>query len=1184
MPKKTLFPGSECTSCSKEMHSSFNTIIRSIAKTAILPVLLLGIFKAGTASGAGPEQQLTWGVNSVVLKPSLDRAVSLDDLLADRKHTLVLDRFYRVGGVSRPATPTECRVAYSSDSLFVVIRSKEKDMSFPVSEKFFPNTNREANWKLLKGSPGGCDSWPPFPDEVDFFVQPDPASPSYYQFTAIPDGSTFACNRMLPADSNIVPDEAAANRNSSVRVTKISDYEGSVIKKADEWVTFFKIPWAAIGGKPNSHFGLLPIRTRWRDGEFSSPAAIDFEEWLPVDLMIEAHFAGEPATQSQKTTLCRLPSGTLRWQRPAVTPYPNIETRREIWRMESSLATPTDAENLGQRLYLTQSWMDLMTQEGFTALPRAWGILTNNLTLAFFREKVNGALQHNDVARACQLVDNYLAQLDRMSRWWYADGSPGDILETEWEPVENADSVETKDNVLLIHCQAKGHQMDLHLALPKTGGVRIFTDDQGYFKPDEILPLNISRKAETYSIKAGNGRVVVSQKPFSVTFYDATGKEVTRIAAHNLAFRFDPAGKIIAVDFRNHLDSHESIYGFGEKYDHFNQHGNTLTLWGTDDWVGNGLGLRNTTYKLVPVIHSSKGYTMFDDSSYRLRADIGHTVADQFRITQPGPIFDFYFWIGTPMEALQSYTALTGRVPLPPKWVFEPWMGRGGGAWQAGPLHNPVAQEEETYNKFAALDIPHSAIYAEGPSANSPELNQFMAAHNIKVLGYFMPAVRRQESLMPELKPEDLPILHCGNPDVTRELTYVDFTNPEAKELCRRDLKGALDLGVAGSMVDFGDMVPDDASFHDGKRGDEMHNFYSYAYHHTISELYREKRGNDFILYGRAAAPGTQHWVGQFAGDHPSDFDGLRAVLTGAMNLCACGFSTWGSDLGGYFGLPEPAVYMRWFQFGCFSPMMRPHGKATRDPWDFSDEAVTNYKFLAWTRENLLNYIYNAASVAHETGLPIMRSMPVSFPKESQLASVGDQYMFGGDLLVAPVLNEDTFRTISFPSGVWTSLWDGKTISGPVEQKISAPVDTIPVYLRPGAVVPVQFARELKFGRSMTGGRVSALIVTPPQGNETVSVLNEQGKAANVSVRATSHACSWKWEDRPETEYLLVYGASGNAVVRVDGKALPLLSGNETNSSAGWAADPAGNRLVIHLPPDQSKTARTVEVNFNGSR
>jgi alpha-glucosidase (family GH31 glycosyl hydrolase) len=608
--------------------------------------------------------------------------------------------------------------------------------------------------------------------------------------------------------------------------------------------------------------------------------------------------------------------------------------------------------------------------------------------------------------------------------------------------------------------------------------------------------------------------------------------------------------------------------------------------------VGNGLGLRNTTYKLVPVIHSSKGYMIFDDSSYRLRADVGVADAHEFRITQPGPIFDYYFWVGTPKHSLESYTALTGTPPLPPKWVFEPWMGRGGGAWAAGPLHNAVAEETNTYFHFAALDIPHSAIYAEGSSANSPFLNEFMAAHNIKVLGYFMPAVdgsrfgggSRIQSLMPELKPDELPRLNCGDPGLTRQLGYVDFTNPHALELIRRDLKHALDLGNAGSMVDFGDLVPDSAVFYNGKRGAEMHNFYSYEYHKTVSEYYRERRGDDFILYGRAATPGDQHWVGQFAGDHSSNFDGLKAVLTGALNLCACGFSTWGSDLGGYFGLPEPAVYMRWIEFGCFSPIWRPHGKATRDPWYFGDAAVASYKYDAWVRENILNYTCNAAAVSHDTGIPIMRSMPLSFPGEQSVAPVRDQYMFGDYLLVAPVLNEDTSRTVLFPAGAWTGLWDGKTVSGPAKLDVSAPLDTIPVYLKQGAVVSVQLDKALRFGESMTPGRVNALVVTPPKKTETVSILNGKGELANVPVQTMDNGgFGWVLENLPDMNYVIVYGISNAGTVKLDGEVVPAQTGVAFDQMApGWEADTAGNRLIVRLPdtaPGQTRPPATVEVD-----
>ncbi|MGA9060825.1 MAG: TIM-barrel domain-containing protein, partial [Terracidiphilus sp.] len=675
------------------------------------------------------------------------------------------------------------------------------------------------------------------------------------------------------------------------------------------------------------------------------------------------------------------------------------------------------------------------------------------------------------------------------------------------------------------------------------------------------------------------------QKPFSVSFHDAAGNTVTQIGAGDLAFQFGPDGGILAIDFKNRLAPDEVIYGFGEKYERFNQNGSVLTLWGADDWLGNGEGLANTTYKPLPIFHSSKGYMVFDNSSYRLRADVGKADPSQYRITQQGPIFDFYFWTGAPEKILQSYTALTGRVPLPPKWVFEPWMGGREGAFETDQEQHAMALEESV-TRFARLDIPHSAAPAR---TGSPGLNQFLAARGIRMLGYFYPVIPlvEQQRLMPELKQSELPILRNASGTIVPDPddNYIDFTNPNALELCRRALREALDLGQAGGMADYGDMTPDGAVFYDGQRGAEMHNFYYYQYQRTVGEVYQEKRGNDFILYGRGAAPGTQRWMGQFAGDHPANFDGLKHVLTGALNLCACGYSLWGSDIGGYFGYPQPAVYMRWFQFGLFSPLMRPHGTAPREPWYFGEAAVTNYKLLAWTRENILNYTYNAAAIAHQTGLSMIRSMPVAFPNEPQIAAVQDQYMFGPDLLVAPVVNEDTFRTVLFPSGVWTGLWDGKTVSGPAQLKVSAPLDTIPVYLKPGAVMPVQLSRELQFGRSMTSSRVDALVVTCPNGDESVSLLNARGEAAKVAVQSKPGGFGWTLKNLPEMSYLLVYGATAASAVRVDGKVLAKVTTSEPGSMPiGWESDLAGNRLVISLPSrqvEQGAPTTEIEVDFN---
>lgn len=1139
---------------------------------------------AGGSDGGKPGEaeahsRFTWGVNAATLKAAWNGVPGVNDLLLDHEHTLVLDQFYRVGGENLPATPTECRLGYNDSALFVLFRCAEPDMAFPYAS-LDPNWWREANWHSLPGLPSGPRaSWPPYPDEVDFLIQPDPGKPSYYQFAATLQGLKFGSNRVLSSNASIPPDQEAYARTSSASVSNLHSFKAEVIRKAAEWLVQFQIPWQTLGGRPKSYFGFLPMRTRWRSGEFSSPVALAINECLPVDLLIETHFSCAAHVEGAHNALCRLPSGTLRWQRPALETYPDPETLQRIWRMESALRTPTDQKSLSERLFLAQRWMDLMRQEGFVPVPRASEVFTPDLVLALCRQKVNAALQARDHSSAFQLLDTYLGKLDKISRWWYADGSPGDIRKKQWTSITRLTSLEVKDNVLMMRGAAGAHEVDLHLALPTTGGVRIYSNNEGYWRPVDLVPLKCDPTSNPCSIKTATGNILVRQNPFSISLHDTGGKEVVQIQSNSLAFRFSAAGEVLATDFHHPLAAREAIYGFGERYDNFNENGKVFTLWGTDGWIDHSLGPANTTYKPLPVFHSSNGYMAFSNSSYRLRADIGKTDPGRYRLTQQGSVFDYYFWIDTPQRCLQSYTALTGRPPVPPKWAFAPWIGRGGGAWASGRLHNAVAEEKSVTTRYAELDIPHSAIYAEGPSALSPALHEFMNTRGIRVLGYFMPAIgpARQKSLLPDVNPSQLPILHCGTPDLTRALGYIDFTNPNANQLCQRALQPALDLGEVGSMVDFGDMTPDSARFYDGQRGAEMHNFYYYGYQRTISEVFRKKRGSDFILFARGAAPGTQGWVGQFAGDHPGNFNGIRHVLTGALNLCACGYSTWGSDIGGYFGFPQPAVIMRWYQLGCFSPLMRPHGTAPRDPWYFGEAAVTNNKFLAWTRMNLLNYIYSAAVTAHDTGLPIMRSMPTAFPGEPDISAVGDQYMFGPDLLVAPVTNEDVFRTITFPYGVWTSLWDGKTASGPSKIRVDAPLNTIPVYLRPGAVLAVQLDPQLQFGASMSSGRVEALIVTFPKENERALFVNRRGEKARAVAHRSTGGFSWRVDNVPEAEYLMVYGSTSASSITVAGAVLDkVAAANFREMPAGWMADRKNNRLVIRLPHAKGETSNPV--------
>jgi len=1135
---------------------------KTIGFFIFISLLLCAIFNARAEAPI-------WGVNALTLRPDYSYTPALGDVLTNTKNTVFMNRFYCAGGAGRARAGTECRVACDTNGLIIVFRCAEPDLSFPA-------TNRNANWYSLLDTPSDQDS--SFPDKVDLFIRPDPRGPACYQFTATLAGLKLGCEQGAAATDSRDEDDTGHGQN---RLRKISDFAATISRGTNEWTVFMSVPWQTIGGKPRDSFGLLPVRTRWRDGEVSSPVAFDFIERQPMDLFIETHFSGGATVSAADSSLCRLPSGVLRWQRPALLTYPDAKTVQAIWQMEQSLNKPTSAQNFAQRLWLSQRWTDLLALEGFNFRLGRGSIVTDDLSPFAIRRRVNDLLQKGETSSAWRRLDGYLHQLDIVSRKWFADGSPGDIA--EWTPVTRIDGFETDGSILSFECVAGGYSVNLHLALPESGGFRLYGDQQGYFKPGQLLPLTIVPFAESFSIAASSGKIVVSQDPFAVSFYDTNGNLVTRIGPNDLAFRFGPAGRILAVDFKNNLEPNEVVFGFGERYDHFDEKGNVLTLWGMDDWMGNTIGLMNETYKPIALFHSSKGYTVFDNSTYRLRADIGKTDSKRYRLTQQGPIFDYYFWVGSPESAIKSYTELTGKPILPPKWAFEPWMGRTGRGW-AAPSHNAVAEEESVTKRFAALDIPHSAIYSEGPGADSPQLNQFMAARDIKVLSWFWPVISesQQAKLLPNLPTNDLPLLDAGSKRASLELGYVDFSNPNALELFRRWWQHRLDIGVAGSMVDFGDRVPEDALFHDGKRGGEMHNFYAYDYHRTCNEVFSEKRRDDFILFGRAAAPGDQRWVGQFAGDHPSNFVGLQSMLSAALSLCACGFSTWGSDLGGFLGWPEPSVYMRWTQFGCFSPLMRCHGRTPREPWNYGDAAVTNYKFCAWVRENLLDYIYNAAANAHKTGIPIMRSLAIAFPADLSAAGNRGEYMFGRDLLVAPVVTEDNNKSITLPPGTWTDLWTGRTVEGPAEMTKYVPLDTIPVYLKPGAMVPVSLNRDLQFGHSLSGGSVKALIVTPPETNEEIQLPYDAMPVSSEPPQPTPGTAVTEQRDANgfavrldhfETDFVLIYGLKTASSIKVNGTRLSHVSGiNFASMKPGWEIDPALNRIVIRLPANVSRT------------
>ena len=1070
-------------------------------------------------------KKLTFGPCAVVLGPAVARAPGLDLKLSAWDQALVFDRFLRAGGEDAPVTPTEARVRWDEVALYVAFRCSEPNPRYrPVRRTGLANPAEN----------------PAFSDSVTVQLRPD----------WTPDAPQFLFQLASSGD------HWAQRRRTNVEPEPLDGYEAEVLRGPDTWVARMAIPWALIGGRPRAFFGLNVFRRREQASELLSPVPLPMNDNYSPDLCLETAFGDVPQVHIVPGMLTTLPSGALRWQRPAKLVGPTHQERVAIWRLQEELAKSTTPDTLAERVHLVQRWLDLLLLEGFSFHTDGgcWTVSTGEYSPESVRAAVNVALRNNDATAACAVLDAFLHQLDVASRRWFADGSPGNVRDDVWTPLTNCTSLEMCGNEVVLEGSAGTRPVKLRLSCPMPGCLRVCGETAGYFTVAHGEAIAVANSTVT----ASKISATLTNDPWALSIRDAEGQERFRIVS--LAFRLAPDGRVLATDIRLALAPDEGLFGFGERFDVLNQRGRILTLWDSDAWVGNVFGLRNHAYKPIPLFHSTRGYTVFVNSSYRLRADAGASEPDRCRLTLGGPVCDFFVWTCTPLEALQGYTGITGRPVLPPRWVFEPWMGGGHGRWKNGPLKDSTAQVLDVVNRFAALDIPHSAVYPEGEACTDQRLFTGLAPKNLRPLSWMNSTInlQKQRSFLPGVPDAELPILRRADGSV---FPYIDFTHPRALELVRAHWRKELDLGIAGSMVDFGDLVPEDAVFHDGRRGDAMHNFYAYDYHRIFQQAFAERRGDDHVLFSRSAAPGSQRWLCQFAGDHLSNFVGLTAALHGGLNLSACGFSTWGCDIGGYLGWPDPETYIRWVEWGCFSPIMRCHGTEPREPWEFSEEAVRIYAFYAWLRENLFDYIYSAAVEAHRTGVPMMRALPLAFPGVASVATCDDGYLFGPDLLVAPMHTGGDSRTVRFPSGRWTDFWSAEVVAGPAVREVKAPLDRIPLYLRAGAMIPVHLNAALDWGASMTKDRVTALVVTPPDQPETSRCWQTSDVDAEIHTESTRDGFTVTLDGRAETRYLLIY-SSPIAAVTVSGKSLPRLP--DASLQPCWYQ--RSNHFVVHLP------------------
>lgn len=760
-------------------------------------------------------------------------------------------------------------------------------------------------------------------------------------------------------------------------------------------------------------------------------------------------------------------------------------------------------------------------------------------------------------------------------------------LNVEWHNAEKITSTDCGKDVFTAVSSVNGQELKFYISLPKEGGFRIYTDNDGVFQPESLNEIKYGKDAVGNVTLTAPDNTVVTLKTegdgWQLTVANGK-KQVLSLNNTDILFGFY-MGEIEHIKVVSPLGAKDEIYGFGQRFNSVNQVGYKLQLWNLDNvYHSKSTALDDKVYSYInaPILHSTAGYTVFMNSAYCVDADLGVTDKQKFSLESYGPKFDLYYWTNTPLENVQSYTALTGRSFIPPKWAFSYWAGATNHVWKG--TDNGKGQYISILQSFLdgykKLGIPNlEAIYTESVVMFDPTAYNILKRNNTRMLmwtsGYF--DFTKILTTLGVIDSE-APVVRQSINDwtyhvVNSDTAFLDHSNPLATEYMKKYLQQYVDWGCRGMMVDMGEKIPEDALYYNGMSGKEMHNFSSYYYLKSVNEAMTEllDGSKDFILFQRSGCAGAQAFGANFLGDNNGKMSGLKQQINAGLSLSASGFGIWGGDIGGFNKTDSADTYMRWLEFSVFEPLMREHGVGTNNPWEFGGDVNNVFVKNYWLRENIIDTIYSSAVNCNLYGTPLAQTLAMAFPKEEELTKVWDEYMFCDNFLVCPVTeNNVTTREVTLPKGLWYNLWDGKKINGGQTLTASAPQDRIPVYLKSGAVMPIDVADTFKLQDSMAEGSFAGLMVTPPEKTNTFEAWDDEGKNSIVYKNSLKDSSTFTITASEKTDIacVLAYGVSADSVC-VDGLYLPEI--DTLDGSVGYYKDNSGKTVIV-LPERKWKS------------
>jgi alpha-glucosidase len=577
----------------------------------------------------------------------------------------------------------------------------------------------------------------------------------------------------------------------------------------------------------------------------------------------------------------------------------------------------------------------------------------------------------------------------------------------------------------------------------------------------------------------------------------------------------------------------ERYFGCGERTAGLEKTGTRQVFWNVDPPQGHTASFNNlyTSVPFVLCLYEGRAHGVFYDHPGRVELDLAKTDPMRVTVSASDDLSVSVILGPTPAEVLERYTALTGRMPMPPLWA----LGNQQSRWS----YMDADELRAVAREFRARGIPCNVLYLDidhmdGYRVFTWDAERFpdpagliasLRSEGFRVVVITDPGVKVDESypLYAEGRSKGYFCLTRDGDEFNNVVwpglcAFPDFTNPAAREWWGSWHRGLVDAGVAGVWCDMNEpslfvprqsTMPEDVVHPGGGRvrlHSEVHNAYgslmAEAARDGLSALRPDAR--PFVI-SRAGYAGLQKHALQWTGDNSSWWEHLWMSMPQLQNLGLSGIAWAGVDVGGFFDDCNGELLARWTEFGAFQPFCRNHsamGTARQEPWAFGEPWESVCRSMLELRMQLLPYLYTAFEECHRTGAPVLRPLLFSYPDDPVTYTADDEFMVGDALLVAPITRPGSeHRHVYLPAGSWAHWWTGERISGPAHILAHAPLGQPAIYARVNTPIPLYPV--LQHTDEVPDSLTWKVFVGPGVGSG--SLYEDAGDGYGPSCRRTAH-------------------------------------------------------------------------------